>query len=160
MSGNRSWIGRCGWAWAHTCGFYSCSALSPYIELLTDHTLFLLHIIHNRGADAPLYAFSLFTPTITKAINVRWSSNVANLVSIPIYVVACLVTVVVGFMADQTSRRTLYSIVLSVVGVIGYVILIANDPKHKPGVSYFAIYLAAVGKYHFVPNSCQGSRGS
>lgn len=101
----------------------------------------------NSGCDAPLYAFSLFTPTIVKAINRRWTSNEANLVSIPIYVVACLVTVAVGFMADRTSRRTLYSIVLSVVGVIGYVILIANDPRSKPGVSYFAIYLAACGIY-------------
>ncbi|GAC93479.1 transporter [Pseudozyma hubeiensis SY62] len=105
------------------------------------------------GCDAPLYAFSLFTPTIVKAINKRWTSNQANLVSIPIYVVACLVTVAVGFMADRTSRRTLYSIVLSVVGVIGYVILIANDPRSKPGVSYFAIYLAACGIYPMIPNT-------
>lgn len=68
-------------------------------------------------------------------------------VSIPIYIVACLITIVVGFMADRTSRRTLYSIVLSVLGVVGYIILIANDPKHKPGVSYFAIYLAAIGMH-------------
>ncbi|TKY85821.1 hypothetical protein EX895_005362 [Sporisorium graminicola] len=105
------------------------------------------------GCDAPLYAFSLFTPTITKAINVKWSANVANLVSIPIYIVACLITIVVGFMADRTSRRTLYSIVLSVLGVVGYIILISNDPKHKPGVSYFAIYLAAIGIYPMIPNT-------
>ncbi len=99
------------------------------------------------GCDAPLYAFSLFTPTIVKSLNTRWSSNTANLISVPIYVTACLVTVIVGFCADRTSRRTLYSIVLSVVGVVGYVILIANDARRKSGVSYFAVYLAACGKY-------------
>ncbi|CBQ73100.1 related to allantoate permease [Sporisorium reilianum SRZ2] len=105
------------------------------------------------GCDGPLYAFSLFTPTITKAVNVRWSANEANLASIPIYVVACLVTIAVGFMADRTSRRSLYSVVLSIIGVVGYAILISNDPKRRPGVSYFAIYLAALGIYPMIPNT-------
>ncbi|SNX84436.1 related to allantoate permease [Melanopsichium pennsylvanicum] len=105
------------------------------------------------GCDAPLYAFSLFTPTIVKALNPRYTSNIANLISIPIYIVACLFTVVVGFCADRTSRRTLYSIGLSMLGVIGYIILIANDPKNKPGVSYFAVYLAALGIYPMIPNT-------
>ncbi len=96
---------------------------------------------------------SLFTPTIVKAVNSKWTSNEANLVSIPIYVVACLATVAVGFAADRTSRRTLYSIGLSLLGVIGYIILIVNNPKHKPGVSYFAIYLAAMGIYPMIANT-------
>lgn len=99
------------------------------------------------GCDAPLYAFSLFTPTIVKALNPKYSSNEANLISIPIYIVACLFTVVVGFAADRTSRRTLYSIALSILGVVGYIVLIANNPKSKPGVSYFGVYLAALGKH-------------
>lgn len=112
----------------------------------------LLHHL-DRGTDAPLYAFSLFTPSIVKALNKSWTSNEANLISIPIYIVACLITIVVGFMADRTSRRTLYSIVLSVVGVVGYIILISNDAARKPGVSYFAIYLAACGIYPMIPNT-------
>lgn len=105
------------------------------------------------GCVGPLYAFSLFTPTVVKSINPRWSSNVANLISIPIYIVACLVTVIVGFMADRTSRRTLYSIVLSVIGVIGYVILISNDAKRNPSLSYAAVYLASIGIYPMIPNN-------
>ncbi|SPO25664.1 related to allantoate permease [Ustilago trichophora] len=105
------------------------------------------------GCVGPLYAFSLFTPTIVKALNPRYTANVANLISIPVYIVACLFTVVVGFCADRTSRRTLYSIALSTMGVIGYVILIANDPKTKPGVSYFGVYLAALGIYPMISNT-------
>lgn len=104
------------------------------------------------GCDAPLYAFSLFTPTIVKSLG-HYTSNVANLISIPIYIVACLFTVVVGFCADRTSRRTLYSIGLSILGVIGYVILIANNPKHLPALSYFACYLAAIGIYPMIANT-------
>lgn len=107
----------------------------------------------STGCVAPLYAFSLFTPTIVKALNPSYTSNVANLISIPVYVVACLFTVVVGFVADRTSRRSLYSIALSLLGVAGYIILIANDPKDKPGVSYFGVYLAALGIYPMIPNT-------
>ncbi|EST05484.2 Major facilitator superfamily [Kalmanozyma brasiliensis GHG001] len=105
------------------------------------------------GCVGPLYAFSLFTPTIVKSLNPRWSANTANLISIPIYITACIVTVIVGFLADRTSRRTLYSIVLSAVGIIGYIILIANDARRKSGVSYFAVYLAACGIYPMIPNT-------
>lgn len=105
------------------------------------------------GCVGPLYAFSLFTPSIVKALNPQYTANVANLISIPVYIVACLFTVVVGFCADTTSRKTLYSIALSTMGVIGYVILIANDPKTKPGVSYFGVYLAALGIYPMISNT-------
>jgi MFS family permease len=98
------------------------------------------------GCVCPLYAFSLFTPTIVRSLG-KYTSNQANLISVPVYIVACLVTVVVGFCADRTSRRTLYSICLTAVGAIGYIILIANDPKRRPGLSYFSVYLAACGKY-------------
>lgn len=80
-----------------------------------------------------------------KALNPKYTSNQANLISIPIYIVACLFTVAVGFAADRTSRRTLYSIALSLLGVVGYVILIANNPKSNPGLSYGGVYLAALG---------------
>ncbi|PWZ01220.1 MFS general substrate transporter [Testicularia cyperi] len=105
------------------------------------------------GSDGPLYAFSVFTPTIVKSINNRWTSNEANLVSIPIYAVACLTTVIVGFAADRTGRRSLYNIAFATLGVIGYSILLGNNPRDKPGVSYFAIYLAATGIYPLIPNT-------
>ncbi|CCF52946.1 hypothetical protein NDA11_000035 [Ustilago hordei] len=105
------------------------------------------------GCVAPLYAFSLFTPTIVKSLNPSYTSNVANLISVPVYVVACLFTVVVGFLADRTARRSLYSIGLSLLGVIGYIVLIANNPAGKPGVSYFGVYLAALGIYPMIPNT-------
>ncbi|KAN0061787.1 hypothetical protein ACQY0O_005780 [Thecaphora frezii] len=103
------------------------------------------------GCDGPLYAFSLFTPSILRELG--YTANRANLTSIPIYVVVCLLTVMVGFLADRTSKRSLYNIGLGVVGVVGYAILIGNDPTEKPGVSYFACYLAAAGIYPMIPNT-------
>ncbi len=49
------------------------------------------------------------------------------------------------------SRSFAHSIFFS-VGAVGYIILIANDPKKLPGLSYFAIYLAAIGIYCQISN--------
>ncbi len=84
-------------------------------------------------------------------------------------VFACIVTVCVGFAADRYPQRSLFTLSVSVthvhgsrltlplrgfttLGIIGYAILIGNDPRDKPGVSYFAIYLAAMGIYPLISN--------
>lgn len=103
------------------------------------------------GWDCPLYAFSLFTPSIINQLG--YTANRANLVSIPIYVVACIFTVTIGFMADRTGKRSLYGVGSGILAIVGYIILIANDPADKPGVSYFACYLAASGIYPMIPNT-------
>ncbi|PWN47220.1 MFS general substrate transporter [Violaceomyces palustris] len=103
------------------------------------------------GCDGPLYAFSLFTPTVVKQLG--YTATRANLVSVPIYVVACIFTVIVGFSADRTANRTLYNIGLSLLGMAGYAILIGNDVTKRPGVSYFGIYLGAIGIYPLIANT-------
>jgi len=42
--------------------------------------------------------------------------------------------------------------IFTTFGIIGYAILIGNDPRVKPGVSYFGIYLAAMGIYPLISN--------
>ncbi|KIY49917.1 MFS general substrate transporter [Fistulina hepatica ATCC 64428] len=67
------------------------------------------------GSDMPLYAFALFLPS--------YDATPANLLSVPVYVFACIVTCFVGFAADRLGKR-------------GYFNLSA-------ALSYFAVYLAA-----------------
>ena len=55
------------------------------------------------GFDGPLFAFSLFTPTIINQLG--YTSTAANLLSVPVYVWSCLVTVVVGFLGDRLGKR-------------------------------------------------------
>lgn len=104
------------------------------------------------GVDGPLYAFSVFTPTIIKSLG-SYDSIESNLLSVPIYVFACIVTVAVGFLADRYGRRALINLILIVVGIIGYAILIGVDPRQTPGASYFGIYLAAAGIYPLIANT-------
>jgi hypothetical protein len=64
------------------------------------------------GCDGSLYAFSLFLPTIVKGMG--YKSIHAQLLSVPPYAVAAVMTVTVGFIADKTRMRGGYSIYLSI----------------------------------------------
>ena len=56
-----------------------------------------------KGADGPLYAFSLFLPSIINQLG--YTATPANLLSVPVYAVACIVTCVIGFLADRHGNR-------------------------------------------------------
>ncbi|KAH8102511.1 MFS general substrate transporter [Cristinia sonorae] len=100
------------------------------------------------GFDGPLYAFSLFTPTIINELGFK--ATAANLLSVPVYTWACIVTVAVGFLGDRIGSRMWINMVLFTIGLIGYVILIASS---NAALSYFAVYLAASAIYPTIPNS-------
>jgi nitrate/nitrite transporter NarK len=55
------------------------------------------------GCDGALYAFSLFLPTIIQQMG--YKSIHAQLLSVPPYAVAAVVTVTIGFIADRTGKR-------------------------------------------------------
>lgn len=71
-------------------------------------------------SDGPLFAFSLFTPTIINQVRplvsdlqtpayapyqLGYTATIANLLSVPVYVWACLVTLAIGFLGDRIGHR-------------------------------------------------------
>lgn len=102
------------------------------------------------GCDGPLYAFSLFTPTIIRAMNPGVSSTHANLLSVPPYAAAAVLTIVVGFVADRTKARGWCNIGVSVIGVAGFAMLIGS---RDPQVKYAAVFLGALGIYPCISNT-------
>ncbi|KAI0820751.1 MFS general substrate transporter [Trametes gibbosa] len=99
------------------------------------------------GADGPLYAFSLFLPSIINQLG--YTATPANLLTVPVYALACVVTCVVGFVADRHGCRGLLAMICLTVGMVGYIILIVS---RNPTLSYIAVYLAACGIYPTIPN--------
>lgn len=102
------------------------------------------------GIGGPLFAFSLFTPTIINQLGFR--ATVANLLSVPVYVLACLVTFAIAILGDRLGHRGYRGYInLTFLGTafIGYLILIIS---HNTALSYFAIYLAAASLFPLVPN--------
>lgn len=100
------------------------------------------------GTDGPLYAFSLFLPSIINQLG--YTATPANLLTVPVYTLACIVTCIVGFVADRYGQRGLINIVCSLVGLAGYIILIAS---RNAALSYVGVYLAACGIYPNIPNT-------
>lgn len=100
------------------------------------------------GFDGPLFAFSLFTPSIINELG--FTATKANLLSVPVYAWGCLMTLVVGVYADRLNKRCLVNVCLFGVGSAGYIILICS---RTPVLSYFAVYLAISAIYPTIPNS-------
>ncbi|KAJ2990124.1 hypothetical protein NUW58_g3111 [Xylaria curta] len=102
------------------------------------------------GCDMPLYAFSLFLPTIIQESG--WSTSViqTNLLSVPPYAAAAVLTVVIGFIADRTRQRGLCNIIVSVIAIVGFILLIASN---DPAVKYGATFLGALGIYPCISNT-------
>ncbi|KAJ7781973.1 MFS general substrate transporter [Mycena maculata] len=100
------------------------------------------------GADMPLYAFSLFLPTIINQLGFR--ATPANLLTVPVYFFACCITCLVGFLADRYGHRGYFNIGFLCIGCAGYIILVAS---RNAALSYFAVYMATCGIYPVIPNT-------
>ncbi|KAF2112478.1 pantothenate transporter liz1 [Lophiotrema nucula] len=100
------------------------------------------------GADGALYAFSLFLPSIIAQLG--YTSTTANLLSVPPYAGAAILTVTVGYIADRTQQRGLCNIATSLLGIIGFSMLLGSG--HAP-VQYAGTFLGALGIYPCVANT-------
>jgi sugar phosphate permease len=100
------------------------------------------------GCCLPLYSFSLFLPTILRGMG--YEGTHAQLLSVPPYAGAALVTVIVGWLADRTRVRGYYNIIVSAIGGIGFTMLIASAEPH---IQYAGTFLGAIGIYPAIPNT-------
>ncbi|KAJ9215692.1 hypothetical protein DTO166G4_2798 [Paecilomyces variotii] len=90
----------------------------------------------------PLYTLSLFLPTIITELG--YSAAEAQLLSVPPYAVAFVLTIAVAILSERIRRRAPFIIGSSVLAIIGYIILLAQD---RAGVSYLGTIFAAAGIY-------------
>lgn len=83
----------------------------------------------------PLYTLSLFLPSIIKSLG--YTAARAQLLSVPPYALATVLTVVVAVVSEKLHRRAPFIIGAAITAVVGYAILLGNkDPVGRPGVSY------------------------
>ena len=100
------------------------------------------------GNTTPLYAFSLFLPTILEGMG--YSGIHGQLLSVPPYAVAVCLTVAVGYVADRQQRRGLFNIGFVCIAITGFIMLLSSA---SPRVQYAGTFLAAAGIYPTIPNS-------
>ncbi|KAK3718361.1 hypothetical protein LTR37_005174 [Vermiconidia calcicola] len=100
------------------------------------------------GCDGPLYAFSLFLPTIVEELG--YQSTTANLLSVPPYAAAAILTVFIGWYADRTGQRGWCNVAVSISGITGFAMLLGSS---APGPKYAGTFLGALGIYPCIANT-------
>ncbi|SPO06214.1 related to allantoate permease [Cephalotrichum gorgonifer] len=106
------------------------------------------YMVIYMGCLTPLYAFSLFLPTILKGMG--HAGTKGQLLSVPPYAVAALLTVTVGFIADRTRWRGYCNMVTVSVAIAGFIMLIVSS---SPKTQYAAVFLGAAGIYPTISNT-------
>ncbi|KAF2177930.1 MFS general substrate transporter [Zopfia rhizophila CBS 207.26] len=90
------------------------------------------------------YAGSFFIPTIVKELG--YSSEAAQVRSIPIFVVATVTAIIAAYITDRLRHRYAFCILGLCVASIGYILLLAQK-NLSAGVKYFALFLVVPGGY-------------
>ncbi|KAL8293321.1 hypothetical protein RQP46_000022 [Phenoliferia psychrophenolica] len=95
----------------------------------------------------PLYGVGLFLPTIIKSFG-KFTTPQVQLLTVPVYAVACVWVVVSAKMADNRGKRYIFVLTNQIMCLIGFVINISPAPS---GVKYFGLFLCASGSYGALP---------
>ncbi|KAL2817646.1 major facilitator superfamily domain-containing protein [Aspergillus granulosus] len=93
-------------------------------------------------------SFSLFSPSIIGAMG--YTDELAQLLSVGPYVVACLLSILTGYISDHYRTRGPLILATAPLGIAGTALLLFL-PDSMPGAKYGALYLAAPGIYAFLP---------
>ena len=81
-------------------------------------------------------------PTIIEELG--YSAAKAQLLSVPPYAVAFVLTITVAILSERIRRRALFIMTTSALGCIGYILLLAQN---SAGMAYTGTILAAAGIY-------------
>ncbi|KAL5324935.1 hypothetical protein ACEPPN_006056 [Leptodophora sp. 'Broadleaf-Isolate-01'] len=110
---------------------------------LTDYKCWLYGLgFHTMSL--PLYTLSLFLPTIIKQLG--YTSAEAQLLTVPPYAVATILTVIVAILSEKLKMCAPFILGSTSFAIVGYIILL-TAPRGRPGVSYTGTIFAAAGIY-------------
>ena len=122
--------------------FHHLSRKPTLMLLVIDRILMYLGVT-NTG-----YSTSFFIPTILSELG--WTTVRAQVLSIPIYVVAAATCLTTAFLTDRLRHRYAFAILGVFISSVGYIILLAQRSVCV-GVRYLAIYLITAGGYTTQP---------
>ena len=104
------------------------------------------------GIVCPLYGISLFLPSIIKQLG--YTSSTAQLLTVPIYITAAVLAIVVAWASDRSGQRSPYIFGCNCVTGLGFIMVIAASAKGGvPGVVYAGIFIAVLGIYPAFPGN-------
>ncbi|KAK4506075.1 hypothetical protein PRZ48_004040 [Zasmidium cellare] len=98
--------------------------------------------VYQFCCDVSLYGLTTFMPAIVQGLG--YSSVNANLMTVPVFMVALVMFLLIAYFSDRTGLRGPYLLAALTSLVTGYAILISVE---NIKARYFACFLAAIGIY-------------
>ncbi|KAE8420447.1 major facilitator superfamily domain-containing protein [Aspergillus pseudocaelatus] len=115
--------------------------------VLTDWRLYGHYAIY-FGISTPFSSLSLFTPSITAGLG--YENLEAQLMTVPPYAVAYVVTVAVSWSADHFNARGIHAALFSCIGAVGF-LASAVLPADAYQSRYGCLIVAASGAFSCIP---------
>ncbi|CAZ81861.1 unnamed protein product [Tuber melanosporum] len=116
-------------------------------SVFTDWHIYA-HILVFYGISCPLYSISLCLPSIVQELG--YTSAQANFLTVPIYITACLLSLLTAYLSDRTGMRAVFIAISYTTMFTGFLIA-ALRPGHFPGLAYAGLFIAACGVYPAFP---------
>ncbi|KAH7231472.1 hypothetical protein FSOLCH5_015210 [Fusarium solani] len=111
------------------------------------------------GIVCPLYGISLFLPTIIR--NLGYTSSRSQLLTIPIYITAAILAVIIAWTSDRVGKRSPFIVAFLCIMIVGFSMCISSgNPKVVYGgvfIATCAIYPAFPGVISWLANNLSGS---
>ncbi|RUO96207.1 major facilitator superfamily domain-containing protein [Jimgerdemannia flammicorona] len=96
----------------------------------------------------PLYSLSLFLPSIIREMG--YTALTAQLMSAPLYAVACFFSILLAFTSDHFRERGLHVAIPATVAMVGYILMIILKDSGSQAL-YGAATLTATGIFSKTP---------
>lgn len=87
-------------------------------------------------------SISLFMPTLLADLG--WTATKAQLHTVPPYVLACLVAILVAFASDRTRQRGAWLALFAPIGIVGFAVLRADVSAN---IKYMAVFFVTIGVF-------------
>ncbi|OAQ89908.1 major facilitator superfamily transporter [Purpureocillium lilacinum] len=118
-------------------------------EAFLDWQIYLSVVIY-LGISVSTYGLVFGLPTIISTLG--YSARIAQLMTVPPYVAACILTIAVAHFSDKLKKRGYFIAGSLVVSVIGFIMAIttSNNPG-LAGVTYAGCFLACCGFFPAFP---------
>lgn len=114
-------------------------------QAVVDYKTYVQMAIY-AGPAVVVYSLALFVPSIIKELG--YSAANAQLLTVPVFVIAAITTCLVGYLSDNCNIRGPFVIGSCLASLIGYIVL---QTEQKPGVAYLGAIFAAMGGFSAIP---------
>ncbi|KAF4459072.1 major facilitator superfamily transporter [Fusarium albosuccineum] len=115
---------------------------------LLDYKVWAVVVVY-WGSAIPIYGFIYTLPTVLKELG--YTAEIAQLMTIPIYVAAVVALLLTAHFSDKAGDRSMFVIVPLLVGGVGLIGLLAIPKRGvAPGALLDMLFLVAMGLYSIV----------